>query len=205
MIKKFYDHVGVEKMAAFRDAFGGWTQSPSSSFPSGVQGSLVTGYYAPGELAHSAPDKQFAVSWAPVPEERRGVKVQNVGGHPMYIPTGAKHPNEAFKFIEYMTTEGVAKIMFETTGWFPGRKSLYASDVIRADKYENLQWFVDSVLEADELWAGPVIPIQGFVNQQRSQMYDAVIYGDKTSEQAAADMQQICTEELAKQFPELVG
>jgi ABC-type glycerol-3-phosphate transport system substrate-binding protein len=123
----------------------------------------------------------------------------------MYIPTGAEHPKEAFQFIEYMTTEGVAKIMFETTGWFPGRKSLYDSDVIRADRYGALPWYVDSVLEADELWAGPVIPIQGFVNQQRAQTYDAVIYGDKTPEQAAADMQAICTEELAKQFPELVG
>jgi ABC-type glycerol-3-phosphate transport system substrate-binding protein len=204
-IKRFYDLVGAEKMAAFRGAFGGWTQSPSSSFPSGVQGALVTGYYAPGELSHSAPDKRFAVGWAPMPEERRGVKVQNVGGHPMYIPKGAAHPNEGFKFIEYMTGEGVAKIMFETTGWFPGRTSLYESDVLKADRYETLPWYVNSVLEADELWAGPVIPIQGFVNQQRGQMYDAVIYGDKTPAQAAADMQQICSEELAKQFPELVG
>jgi ABC-type glycerol-3-phosphate transport system substrate-binding protein len=34
IMKEFYDFVGVEKMAAFRDSFGGWTQSPSSSFPS---------------------------------------------------------------------------------------------------------------------------------------------------------------------------
>ena len=156
-------------------------------------------------MAHSAPDKEFAVTWAPAPDERRGVKFQNVGGHPMYIPSGAEHPAEGFQFIEYMTTEGVAKIMFETTGWLPGRTSLYEGDVLKVDRYETLPWYLESVLDADELWAGPVIPIQGFVNQQRAQMYDAVIYGDKTPEQAAADMQTICTEELAKQFPELVG
>ncbi len=204
-IKKFYDYVGVEKMEAFRDSYGGWTQSPSASFPSGVEATIVTGYYAPGELAHSAPDKEFGVGWAPRPEERRNVKFQSVGGHPAYIPNGAKHPKEAFMFIEFLTTDKVAEIMFETTGWLPGRKAFYDPKRPEAQKYAGLSWYLQSVSEADELWAGPVIPIDAFVNQERGRAFDAVIYGDKTPEQAALDLQQACTEELRKQFPDLVG
>ena len=55
-IKQFYDHVGVEQMQAFRDSFGGWTSTPTASFPSGVQANIVTGYYAPGEMSTTAPD-----------------------------------------------------------------------------------------------------------------------------------------------------
>lgn len=204
-MKAFYDFVGVEKMAAFRDSFGGWTQSPSSSFPSSVQGALVTGYYAPGELAGSGPDIELAVGWPPVPEGRRGTKVQMVGGHPIYIPVGSPHPDQAFEFIEFVTQDETAEIMFENTGWLPGRTAFYDPNSDRFDVYAGLRWYIESVNEATEFWPGFIIPIQGFVNQQRSQMYEAVIYGEKTPEQAAADIQQICTEELRNQFPEMVG
>jgi multiple sugar transport system substrate-binding protein len=204
-IKQFYDFVGVEKMQAFRDSYGGWTQSPSASFPSGVEALLIIGYYSPGELAHSAPDKEFSVGWAPTPEARRGVKFQNVGGHPAYIPKGAKNADAAFSFIEFLTSDEVAEIMFETTGWLPGRKQFYEPGRLGADKYAGLSWYLEAVSEADELWAGPIIPIDGFVNQERNRNFDAVLYGEKNPEQAALDMQQACTEELRKQFPELVS
>ena len=205
MMKKFYDFVGVEKMAAFRDSFGGWTQSPSSSFPSGVQGGLVTGYYAPGELDKSSPDTEIVVGWPVVSDERKGTKMQMVGGHPIYIPDGAENPEKSFEFLEFAVSDTVAEIMYENTGWLPGRKAFYDLSSDRFDKYPGLRWYIESVNEATEFWAGPIIPIQGFANQQRAQMYEAVIYGEKTPEQAAADIQQICTDELANQFPELVG
>ncbi len=205
IFKSFYDYVGVEKMAAFRDSFGGWTQSPSSSFPSGVQGGLVIGYYSPGELAHSAPDLDIAATWPCVPESRRGTKLQMVGGHPAYIPSGATNPDAAFEFIEYITSDAVAEIMFSTTGWLPGRIEFYDPNREEFGQYQGLQWYIDSVNDATEFWSGPIIPIQGFVNQQRNLLYDAVIYEEKTPEQAAQDMQQTCTEELANQFPDLVG
>lgn len=204
-IKEFYDFVGVEQMQAFRDSFGGWTSSPTASFPSGVQASIVTGYYAPGELATTSPDMDYSVTWAPTPEERRGVKFQSVGGHPIYIPTGTEHVDAAFKFIEFVTTDQVAEIMFNTTGWLPGRKAFYDPERPGADKFAGLPWYLRSVQEADELWAGPIIPIDNFTNQERNRTFDAVVFGDKTPEQAAMDMQAAVTEELKKQFPELVG
>lgn len=204
-IKQFYDHVGAEQMQAFRDSFGGWTSTPTASFPSGVQASIVTGYYGPGELSNTSPDMDYGVSWAPVPADRSGVKVQSVGGHPIYIPAGIEHVDAAFKFIEFVTTDTVAEIMFDTTGWLPGRKAFYDPNRPGADKFAGLSWFLQSVQDADELWAGPIIPVDNFANQERNRTFDAVIFGDKTPEQAAADMQAALTEELNNQFPELVG
>ena len=111
----------------------------------------------------------------------------------------------AFEFIEFCSDEKAQNVIFDNTGWLGGRKALYDPDLPKYQCYENLDWFLRSVNEADELWACPVIPIQGFVNQQRSRTYESVIFGDKDAEQAAADMQVACTEELLKQFPELVG
>lgn len=205
IIKQFYDHVGVEQMQAFRDSFGGWTSNPTASFPSGVQSGIVTGYYGPGELSSTAPDMDYSVTWAPVPEERRGTKFQSVGGHPIYIPVGTADVESAFKFIEFATNDETAEIMFNATGWLPGRQSFYDPERPGADKFAGLPWYLQSVQEADEMWAGPIIPIDAFTNQERNRTFDAVVFGDKTPEQAAADMQSALTEELAKQFPELVG
>ena len=204
-IKQFYDHVGVEQMQAFRDSFGGWTGNPTASFPSGVQSSIVTGYYGPGELSTTSPDLDYSVSWAPVPEDRRGVKFQSVGGHPIYIPVGSTDIDSAFKFIEFATSDETAEIMFNATGWLPGRQAFYDPERPGADQFAGLPWYLNSVQEADEMWAGPIIPIDAFANQERNRTFDAVVFGDKTPEQAAADMQASLTEELEKQFPELVS
>ncbi len=204
-LKRFTDHVGVQQMESFRSSFSGWTQSPSSSFPSGVQAMLVTGYYAPGELSHSAPDKEFGVGWAPVAEARKGATFQSVGGHPMYIPNGVENVDAAFEFIEFCTQDKAQNVIFENTGWLGGLKEIYDPDLPKYQKYSGLDWFLRSVNDATELWACPVIPIQGFVNQERSRTYEAVIFGDKEPEQAAQDMQEACTEEMRKQFPELLG
>ena len=204
-IKRFYDHVGVEKMQSFRDSFGTWTSSPTASFPSGVQANIVTGYYAPGEMSNTAPDLNYTVTWAPRPEERRDVKFQSIGGHPLYIPVGTEHVDEAWTFIEYMLTDEVAEIIYDITGWLPGRKKFYDPEVLDVARYAGLDWYLQSVNEANEFWSGPVIPIDAFVNQERNRTYDAVVFGDKTPEEAAIDMQQSVTDELQKQFPELVS
>jgi maltose-binding protein MalE len=204
-IKRFYDLVGVEEMADIRTNFGGGTQSPTGRFPAGQEAMIMTGYYGPGELATSAPDTEFGVMWSPVPSSRAGIRLQNVGGHPAYIPKDSANPNETFRFIEFLTSDTTAEIMFDTTGWLPGRKAFYNPESERAQKYPNLAWYLRSSLEADEFWAGPVIPIDGFVNQEKARTYDAVVYGEKTPEQAAMDMQRACTNELNNQFPTLVG
>jgi multiple sugar transport system substrate-binding protein len=204
-VKQFYDLVGVEQMSAFRSNAGGWTSSPSAAIPTGVQSMIITGYYAPGELSVTAPDKEFGVGWAPMPAGREGIKMQSVGGHPAYIPTGTSDPDGSFEFIEFLTSDEAAQIMFDVTGWIGGRTKFYDPNRSDLDKFPGLDWYLQSVQEADEMWACPVIPIDGFINQQRSQTFDNVIFGEKTPAEAAAAIQEACTEELRKEFPELVA
>ena len=202
-IKKFYDRVSVEKMAGYRSSYGTWTQSPTASFPAGVQAMIINGAWQPGELAHSAPDKRFAYSWPPVPEERRGVKWQSSGGHWGNIPKGAKHADEAFKFLEYLTTLEAADIIFEHTGWLAPRISW--NENLDVSTYPGLEFYTNSVKLADEIWPMAVCPITGFVGQNWYNVVDAVTYGKKTPEEAARDYHVLCNEELKKQFPDLVG
>jgi multiple sugar transport system substrate-binding protein len=200
-INKFFNHAGVEKMAAYRSSYGDWTQSPTSAFPAQVQAMIVNGPWQPGELARSSPDGQFMYTWGPTPEDRRGVKFQSSGGHYGSIPQGSPHPEEAFKFLEFASKNEVQDIVFEQTGWLGPRISW--NQKLDVSQYQGLDFYINSITEADELRPSEGCPISNFVGQQWLSTVDAVNFGDKTPEQAAADLQQLCTDELRNQFPEL--
>jgi ABC-type glycerol-3-phosphate transport system substrate-binding protein len=202
MIKKFYDLVGIEQMATYRSSYGTWTGT-TASFTVGKEAMNINGYWTPGSLDHNAPDLKFGYGWPPTSSDRKGTKFQNVGGHPITIPRGAAHPDQAFKFVEYMTTPEALDIIFENVGWLGSRISWLES--IDSSKYSGLDFFLRSSLEADELVPCPLCPISGFVGQQLRDGWDAVNYGDKTPEQVAAELQESCTKELQEGFPELVG
>ncbi len=197
-IKKFYDLVGAEKIDGYRNSYGTWTESPTASFPAGVQAMIINGYWQPGELAHAAPDKKFAYAWMLVPTHRKGKKVQSTGGHNSQIPNGAKHPDEAFKFIEFLLSDKAMDIIYEGTGWIGARKSYLAR--VDVSKYPGLDFYIKSATEADEMHGMPVDPIEGFTSNQWWDTVSAVNHGTKTPEEAAADMQTALTKEYASRF-----
>jgi len=200
-IKMFYDHAGVEKMAGYRSSYGTWTQSPTASFPAQVQAMIINGPWQPGELAHSSPDGEYMYTWGPTPTDRRGVKFQSSGGHYGSIPQGAKNPELAFRFLEFASLNEVQDIVFDRTGWLGPRISW--NQALDVSKYSGLEFYINSITEADELRPSEGCPISNFVGNQWTTNVDAVNFGDKTPEQAAADMQQLCSDELRNQFPEL--
>jgi ABC-type glycerol-3-phosphate transport system substrate-binding protein len=201
-IKKFYDLVGIEKIQGYRSSYGTWTQSPTASFPAGVQAAVINGYWTPGELAHAAPDKNFRYTWPPTSSDRKGKKFQNVGGHPVVIPKGVKRPEKSFKVLEFMTLPVSMDVIWNTTGWLGPRLSWLAK--LDVSKYAGFEFFPKSITEADELRPCPLCPISAIEGQELTKTWDAVNYGDKTPEQAVKDLQTYLTEELKKQFPDLV-
>jgi len=206
LIKELYDMLGgVEKVQTFRTNFSGGSQSPTGAFPSAALTTEIYGYWAAGELPHSSPDLDFHVTWVPVPEERRGTKCQGTGGHPIYIPVGAKHPDAAWEFIEWITMPQACKIIFDHTGWFGGRKEYYDANHPWVADNPALQWFLGSAATADDTWENPVIPNGSFVANEWRRLREKVVYGDMTPEEAVKELQKNCTEDLHQEFPELFG
>jgi len=201
-INRFYADVGVEKMSGYRSSYGTWTQSPTASFPAGVQAMIVNGPWQPGELARSSPDNTFMYTWGPTPEGRRGTKFQATGGHYGSIPQGAKSPQEAFVFLEFCTTDPAQDIVFDQTGWLGPRISWNAK--LDVSTYQGLDFYVDSVATADEMWPSAGCPVSSFVGDMWVNAVDAVNFGDSTPDEAAQELQRLCSEELRNQFPDLV-
>jgi len=191
VLTEFYKHMGPEKVAGFRQAFTNW----GPAFRQGIQVMIIDGYWNPGGCFKNNPERPKMYTWLPVPDARKGKKIQVAGGHYVVLPTVAVNPDLMYKAAELFTTPEAADWIFEQRAWLPARKSyLAAKDVSR---YPGLDWYVKSVVEADELGAIAVDPITSFVADTWYRLREKVYFGEMTAEAAVTEMQQECEKALA--------
>jgi multiple sugar transport system substrate-binding protein len=196
-----YQMLGPEKLEGFREAYPGWKAATGNAFASGTQAwETRSGYWEPGELAKTAPDKEFYWHWNPMWDHRKGIKTQEIGGHALCIPKDGQHPDEAWKLTEFLVSLEALKIIFEGCGFLTATKEFVddPGKVVDFYKYPGLRFFVDSVRDADELWAEPRGPVDGFVFDKFYEYGNAVIYGDMTPEEAMVEIQTLVGEEVAR-------
>ncbi len=110
-----YDALGgLDKASIFQSGFQGGEQDP---FFTGKVAMVTNGSWALDGIARYAPGLDFGVAPAPVPAER--LKAQGIfkgqapyitwiGGFSFAIPVGAKHSEEAWRFIKFMSSEEAA-------------------------------------------------------------------------------------------------
>ncbi len=199
MVQKFYDIVGAEKIAGFNKAYGTWTESPTAMFPAGVEGSNINGYWAPGELDKSAPGKSYVYGWVPVPNSKKGAKLQSTGGHYAMLPKGGQDPEQAFAFAEYLNTEPAMQTIFDNTGWLGSSKKFLAK--VDVKKYPGLDFYVKSAQSASPMWSVIVDPVQAFVSDQWSKIQESVNYHKVSPKDAAAQLQKAADTEMKSRFP----
>ncbi len=190
---EFVKIVGPDNMAGMRqvEGQGGW----GPSFNAGVQAMIIEGYWHPGETQIQKPEvaQYNRASWAPVPDARRGVKVQATGGHYVIIYQDAKRKEEMFKIAEFLNTPTAMSIIFDNTGWLPGQPAFV--DTIDPSAYPGLDFYFRSVNEATE-WSSPArCPITQFASQQYQQLREAHFREEMTAAEAAAEFQRRCEEE----------
>ncbi len=194
---EFVKIIGPDNLAGFRGVAGqgGW----GGAIESEVQAMIIEGYWAPGETAINAPEvsKVLRATWVPVPENRRGVKLQFAGGHMVQFFKDAKHPKEAFAVAEFLNTKEICDIIFKRNGWLPALKSYIAT--VDPSPYPGLDFYLKSVNEANEWWTGQPCEITEFVDAQYEPLIEKVYRGQMTGAEAAAEFQRLCEMEYKAQ------
>ncbi len=190
---EFYKYVGPDKMAGMRqvEGQGGW----GGSFNAEVQAMIIEGYWHPGESMIEKPEvgQYNMATWAPVPDHRKGVKVQGYGGHYIIIFKESKNKEEMFKIGEFLNTVKACDIIFKNVGWLPGLKPFL--DTVDPKTYPGLEFYFQSITEATE-WSSPArCPITAFVSTQYQQLREAHYRGEITAKEAAAEFQKRCVDE----------
>lgn len=196
-IKMFFDDVGVEKMADLSTAMEGISRG---AFGAGRQAMQITYPSGPAGVNRVNPDHKYTFTWVPVPDNRRGVKLQTLSGHASLIMNGTENPQTGFDLAVFLTQKAACDILFEEVGWIGPRKSWQqAVDLSKypEDVQQNILFFTTSLDNADELWSEKD-PIEGITSSEWQTTRDDVNYGRVTPAEAAARMQEKLTSELAQ-------
>jgi multiple sugar transport system substrate-binding protein len=193
-VTSFYKKYGPEKIAAFRQSYRQWSGAPEAAFPRGVEAMILEGYWAPGELKVTAqPGNVYGFTWMPT---KTGEKIQIVGGWNVCIPKGAKHVEEAFKFIEFLSTDDANLTILEMAGSFCATKSFATKTDFT--KYGGLAWFMESVTKADKVYGTVLCPVFAEAKSRLLKGFDEVSFGRKTTKEMLAELQKAVQDALDK-------
>ncbi|MBP1964938.1 ABC transporter substrate-binding protein [Paenibacillus aceris] len=101
MVKGYDILGGAQKLNAYSSSFQSGANDP---FLSGKVAMVINGNWALTDLLRFSPDLNFGVAMPPTPTGSN-FKTWS-GGWAWGVPKGAKHPQEAFEVVKWLTTEG---------------------------------------------------------------------------------------------------
>ncbi|NLE44139.1 MAG: extracellular solute-binding protein [Chloroflexi bacterium] len=193
---KFYDLMGPDNVAGFRDSYQQWGQAINAQ----TVVMTVNGYWQVGQVGQENPEVAAVIepSWPPVPEERRGVKIAHPSPHFASIPTTSKYPEQAFRTIEYITSDDGCTLLYNRIGYLPARASFL--ETVDGTRHHGLQWWLDTAKTATEFPVPTKDPLSGWNYQQWVVARERIYRHEVGVEEAMTEWQRLATEEYRKQF-----
>jgi multiple sugar transport system substrate-binding protein len=101
-----------------------------NAFATGTIGMTGSGAFAISQLKNDYPDINFGVTFLP---GQNGGQSSFAGGDSIGIPSGSKYPNEAFEFIQWLTSDEVQLEQYAKANSLPVRTDLAENEYFAAD------------------------------------------------------------------------
>jgi multiple sugar transport system substrate-binding protein len=175
-------------------------QGRPPAFQEGKLAMGVQGFWAAGDM-YQAEFKFEKWNAAPFPVGPRGSKsVSGYWPNWLVIPKGSKQRDEAFKYLDYMSVEGI-KVWFANIPDMPANRKV-STDLIpqltaqkRGEPFaKEITAFFRSQLDvATPMWNSP---IQDFANDQIGRALEQIINKTATPKDALAEAQKACQSKL---------
>jgi len=104
-VQSYPDRFGAENLLGLRDGFGNFA-SPQNPFFTGRVAMVMQGVWIYNYIQNYAPaDFEWGVAPFPTNDREKLGDISVVECDVLVIPTGAKHPREAFEFITYVNSQ----------------------------------------------------------------------------------------------------
>lgn len=178
-IVKFARTYNIQALTNFRTGFGPQTQNP---FITGKVAMMVDGSWEPDYWRQYAPDLEYGVTYAPVPE---GGEISTwSGGMALVIPRHSSRVEEAWDFIKFFTAEESQEVLARSWN-IPSRKAV----IQRLHETMPEPWRICADL-MDKSHFLPKTPIQDFLFEAIDRMTEVAIFGSKSPQKALQDTAQ---------------
>lgn len=185
----FAKKYGVTEVASFRSGFGTLSMNP---FVAGKLAMIVTGPWDLTYYRQYNENLDFGVAPLPYPEDG-GVPCTWAGGHSNIIPRGAKHPDEAYKFIEWVSTGDRLAYWNKETNHIPTIRSVAERPEFVNDPL--LKVFIDILPTARNR---PVIPAGQTLWDQLVAAAEKARHGELSPEAALREAERRVNNELRR-------
>lgn len=185
---EFVRVIGPDNLAGMRGVEGQGTWG--GAINAEVQAMIIEGYWMAGETANEKPEvsEVLRATWVPVPEDRRGTKIQFGGGHMVQIFKEGTYKDEAWPVAEWLQSTSVLDLFFNEIGWLPAYKPYF--DQADPNTFPALKFAFDSVNEANYWGEFVVNEIQSFIREKHQDYREAVYRDEMTGAEAAARLQE---------------
>lgn len=146
----------------------------------------LEGEYLPAELVKQKLPLNYEIGALPVAEGVPAMVAVVGGGNPFVLPTKSKHPAEAIKFMQYMTSaKGVNDWCIPNSNIPPVKAAV--DDPKFLQQLPKMKPWIDA-LNANHVTAPIPSPQLPYFDAQIQNTVDAVTYKKKTPEQALKDL-----------------
>jgi multiple sugar transport system substrate-binding protein len=194
-VKQYADKYGGEALERFRQGLGGGDTADDPFYRNQIA-MVWKGSWSLSAKQEYAPDLAFGVHPLPYRGDAGNDSINQ--GSACVLPTGSPQPDPAYKFLTYMSIDGIAQ-------WVPNAADM-VSRKDQTDIYPN-------ALPDNEEFRGywqlynealayshhePAMPARRFWSDQLTAAVEAVVRGQKTPEQALQDAQDATQRELDK-------
>lgn len=104
-MRSFYEDYGLDEVRRWADSISGDADSPTNPLYTGDAGMLLTGEWMPSFIDRiEGVEINVGAAYMPYPEAKPELKgTMAANSNPLIIPSGAKNPDNAWKFIEFIS------------------------------------------------------------------------------------------------------
>lgn len=180
------DKYGADKLSKFKAGWGEY-MTAIDPFYSGKVAMIIDGAWHVAMIPQVAPDLDFDV--APMPYGPQGQEGSTqLTASTLFIPSNAKHPQEAATFMGYLLGKEGALAFAKALSNLPSRVSLADDASMRKDP--KFAAFLDSLKAGDKIKAFASAPYANQYSVDLTSAFDNINAGTMTPEEAMADVAQ---------------
>ncbi|MFB5190623.1 ABC transporter substrate-binding protein [Alicyclobacillus fastidiosus] len=194
-----YKKYPYSQVSAFTSGLNSAAGGSTDAFDIGKAGFTISGMWEMGQIQQDDPSLDYGV--VPIPAAPGGnANATWINGNYNMIPTGSKHPQQAFEFISWLAgyeNAAWAAEAYPTGGWVPNSPEITKQPAYQKwlSQDPTRKQFVD-VLDNPKDTTDPVTPAAMLYQTQLVNAEDYVLQGKKSVQQALSDLQNQANQEL---------
>lgn len=199
-LANFWKQYGPSKLDRFESGFGTYL-GPTDPFAQGKIAMLIDGDWWPTDLPKGSKitAANLGGAYIPYPDGRANLAhTSAVFGDVMLIPKGSKHPDLAWKFINwYMNSEREQLNLPQTLTGYPLLKSALAKPLLgRMGADPNVKFFERVLLNVKGIANPLVMPITAKYLKNLQYDGDKAIHGQESPADALSNVQRLTQPQL---------